>query len=618
MSGSRVVDFNALPRGVRERLIGCLGGEARTKPILSDVPAQSGAAGWILLANASAFGFYLTAGPDFGHSLQGQGMAIGYALWLALFVVSLLHIARRASLRRALPFKPGRYLLPFAFLDARTRNLRLLSLDLLAEASAEHESPEGEYRSSTVTLRFLDDTRESFTVRDRGLAERALRTLGESQAGNRDPEEGRGADALRAVDLFPGRTGDAERERAAPREIEGPAARSPSILFSRPVIVALSLAVALGLALPLLSLRNDWSDDAMFTEAVEAGTEGELERYLAGGRKHAEEVRTSLLPKAALRAAENVNTVSAFREFFTRYPGSTAEARARKSVHQLYTTTLARFREQAATSDPRLLPFMGKLLSHLESHDNGNVEVRFHIPSSGTLRLVDSLLQRRAQSDPTIKNLIPVAPHFDEAHSLSREASIVGNLKAGFAAVFPSDVMTIVRGKRIEVDSAPPAAPSGEPGSAPAPRSVAALGDITVPTIEVQYRISGGEDLYSEVTGNRQFVGIVVHFDVTMRIPGEPDVLDFALDVAPPSSFLVQYTAPRRREHGDLEPVDDLLRQGSRGGPTEGRVYDEMAARAFAQLTKKLREVLFRPDSDAARVLLNPDDPPAVPPPAPR
>lgn len=226
MSESRVVEFNALPRGVRERLIGCLGGSARPKPILSDVPAQSGAAGWFLLAILGGFGLLLTAGTDFGHSLQSRGMAIGYALWLAVLVVSLLHIARQANLRRALPFKPGRYVLPFAFVDARTKSLRLLSMDLLAEASAEHESPEGEYRSSTVTLTFLDGSREVFTVRDRGQVERALRALRESQAGTREPEEGRGSDVLRPVDLFPGRAGTAERERAAPRDIEGPDRKS--------------------------------------------------------------------------------------------------------------------------------------------------------------------------------------------------------------------------------------------------------------------------------------------------------------------------------------------------------------------------------------------------------
>ena len=69
-----------------------------------------------------------------------------------------------------------------------------------------------------------------------------------------------------------------------------------------------------------------------------------------------------------------------------------------------------------------------------------------------------------------------------------------------------------------------------------------------------------------------------------MKIPGETEKLEFDLGVQPPDHFTVDYQNPL---------------YGIGGGPSEGRVYDVMAARAFDQLSDKMRRVFFKLGSKA-------------------
>jgi hypothetical protein len=107
---------------------------------------------------------------------------------------------------------------------------------------------------------------------------------------------------------------------------------------------------------------------------------------------------------------------------------------------------------------------------------------------------------------------------------------------------------------------------------------------LTMPTIDIRYRVGWAGDIYSESKGNRQFVGIVVQFHVAMVVPGNNDIFDFDLEIMPPETFTVNYSS-----------YGGLLGAGKDGGPSEGRVYDVMAARAFDQLSSKLQTVFFRP-----------------------
>jgi hypothetical protein len=134
---------------------------------------------------------------------------------------------------------------------------------------------------------------------------------------------------------------------------------------------------------------------------------------------------------------------------------------------------------------------------------------------------------------------------------------------------------------------------TGSPGGAPEPpKPVSAPLAIEVPTLEVQYKVGWAGDIYSEEKGDRQFVGIVVNFDVSMRIPDQADAFDFSLEVTPPEHFTVEYSSPFGGAYGGRS-LPGL------GAPSEGQVYDVMASRAFDQLTEKLRVVFFRPGSKA-------------------
>ena len=125
-------------------------------------------------------------------------------------------------------------------------------------------------------------------------------------------------------------------------------------------------------------------------------------------------------------------------------------------MHKLFSKTLDEFREQASKDDPKLLPFMEKLLGYLEKNDTSRVEARFEAPSVEALTKVDELLKSKVGGEIAGGgNIVPVAPHFGDDVSVAREGEIVKNLQTGFAVVFPADVM--------ELKTAPASAPMENP-----------------------------------------------------------------------------------------------------------------------------------------------------------
>jgi hypothetical protein len=587
MAKPRIVDFNALPRAARERLIDSLTLGGAPAPIVSNTGSVGAAVtGWTFLGLSGLAITYGVFSSDFGRRVQGGGAVAGYAIGLALMVIAVLRVVRRVKLQRALPFPPGRYILPMDFVDARDRMLRLIPMGSLVDFRGVHQHTNGAYTGTSLTFTFEGGVRETFGVNDKARAERVLVNLRESQARIRQCLETRDVNALQALDpLLDVRIEDGGWEKKAPVEIDGPVAHALPAVFRTWAVLGVAAAVGLGGALPLFYVRNLVSDEAMYRTAVDNDSVWGFQSYLATGRRHADEVRGSLLPRAAFKKAAKSGTVTALRSFLTAYPASCVDDDAKAALHGLFTKTLADFRDQSSTADPRLLPFMEKLVGYLEAHPGAHVEARFHSPSSAALDVVDALLKSQSGA----KKIIPVGPHFDLAHSTPREANIVKGLQAGFSAIFPADIMTIDQGRRITVEPTPAAAAlpktpakgaKAKKAPEPPPKPVWTLGDLTAPTLELQYRVGWTGDVYSEEKSERRFVGIVIDFDVSMRIPDEPETFDFSLQVEPPDHFTVRYSS-------------------GIGGPTEGQVYDEMAQRAFDQLTDKLRAVFFRPGSKA-------------------
>ena len=627
---ARMVDFNALPKQVRERFIACAQQLTHPIPLVSSLAPYAGAfIGWSILASTSAGVACALLRMEFGRDLQKPAFIAIYAALAGLVVLSILAMFRRATLKKALPFPPGRYLFPLDFVDARDRVLRMIPMATLVDFRGVHQYTNGVYNGTTLTFTFEGGLKEAFVISGKDLAELTLARLRSSQAQANKAVDERDLETLWTLDPFlEVRLEDGWSAPAppTPAEVDGPAAHAlaPIFKWSRMWLVAGLVGIAIGA--PALLVRNRLCDDRMFARAEEEGGEDAFEGYVSAGGRRADEVRLNQLPRAALADALRKGSVTAIRTMLDKYRKSVVEDDARAAIHRLFVKTLGEFRTEAADADPRLLPFMERLLAHLEKNETSAVEARFHSPSSESLEGVDALLAAKGADLVNVKGPIArVASHFDDAHARPREQDIVKGLQGGFAAVFPADIMALKEGKRVVVQQSavdaglgpgakgglptrspgrepPPSGPkpklpkvprlskSAEPAAPPAPSSPADIADVKVPTLEIQYSVGWSGDVYSEEKGGRHFVGIVVRFAVKMQIPGEKETFDFDLAVEPPDHFTVDYTT------GSL---GDIGVPGLEAGPTEGKVYDVMAERAFDQLSTKLRGVFFRRGSKA-------------------
>jgi len=628
MAEAKRVDFNALPREVRERLIACMQHQQLPYPLLSSIGSQGAAIfGWVFLALIGGGTLLGAIAVEFGRTLQPAPMIVLYFVALAVVALAVLFCARRISLGSALPYKPGRFLFPMDFIDAEDRVLRVVPMSSLIDFRGVHNHTNGVYSGTTLTFSFEGGITETFTIHGKERAEEVLRQLGESQRKIREAAQARDIDTLLQMDPFFEVRIKETWGQTAPKDedMQQPFAKALPGLLGKGKILAVSGAVGLVLALPVWHFRNIASDEAMFSSAKQANTEWEFEHYVREGKRHVDEVREDLLPRAALREAKAKGSVTALREFLKKYPNSVAEKEAREDVHTLFQKTLGDFREQASKDDPKLLPFMEKLLAYLEKNDTSRVEVRFEAPSTEMLTKVDDLLKSEIGKEFSGGgNIIAVAPHFGDTVSLARETEIVRSLQTGFSAVFPADVMALVQGPRIGPDGKPLAVQPTAAAKSISDRikdvdyknpadvqrvldelKVSGSGDITkeplsnvpTPTIETRYKVGWAGTIFEEEKGSRKFVGIVIEFHVAIKIPGETEGLEFDLKVRPPQEFTVNYTTT-----GGLYGLP-----GVDSGPSEGRVYDVMAERAFDQLSDKMRRVFFKLGSKAYGTI-DPDD----------
>jgi hypothetical protein len=621
MAEAKRVDFNALPREVRERLIACMQHTSYPYPLLSAVTSQGAAiAGWVILALVGGLIVLVPLAADFGRKLQDPAMIAAYALGVAVVLLSGLFLARRVMLGNALPYKPGRFLFPMDFIDATDRNLRVVPMSALVDFRGVHQHTNGVYTGTTLTFTFEGGIRESFVIQGKDRAEEVLRQLQNSQRAIREAAQARDLDTLLRMDpFFEVRVKDTWGAQA-PRDedVSGPVAkRLPGLLASAAPILGVSAVAALVISIPMWHLRNVASDEAMFANAKRLDSSYEYKHYVEYGKRHLDEVRDDLLPRAALREAKQKGSVTALRTFLHDYPKSVVEKDARDEIHALFTKELGDYREQAATQDPKLLPFMEKLLAYLEKNETARVEARFESPSTEALQKTDELLQTKLGNELAGGgHIIPVAPHFADKLSLPREREIVTGLQKGFGEVFPTDVMALKQGPRIGPDGKPLPGQAADSGSSSPKRNP--LLDVDYkdpqalaralaasrtgssdeeasdpnddgtkaapPTLEIKYKVAWAGDIYTEEKGDRKFVGIVVDFHVAMKIPGESDTVEFDLAVKPPDRFTVNYT-----QYNDIGDT----------GPSEGQVYDQMAERAFDQLSERMKKVFFRPGSKA-------------------
>ncbi len=570
----RTIHFNALPEPTRQRLIAAMNGTARPAPILSQKATGTGGAvfGWSLLA-------LVAAGATFGFTMAGYGRPysdmhhaptymVGYVLGLFTVAYSILAIVRKIKTSKALPYPQGRYLFPTDYVEAEGSQLKIVSTAHLRDYRGVHHHYNGAYSYTALNFVFDGVGTKMFTVHGKHIAEQVFRDVQNSQYTLAEAARQRDLQRLGDLDVFFDARMGGQWDQL-PAEIpagmvlpqsHAPYAKDTPKLLQRAAIVALLIGTVA--AVPTWFVRNYLSDEEAF-DRLDQGpyvSRYSMDAYIRNHGNHADEVTNDLLPALQFREANAAGSVTALRDFIREFPRSRWAQQALVTIHQRYQTVQATFASQASMDDPRMMPFMQRLLAYLEASGSPTVDVRFQTPSAAALERADATIRERG-AQMHLTNVAAVAGNFDPASAQPREQSITRMLQGAFGAVFPGDVMALRQGERLGEVSTPPA---------------------TIPTFEVAYSVDPSGEMYTLERSRRSFVGISVNFVVTMRIPNDPNTFAITFNVEPPQHFTVHYTR-LTGAGGDL------------GHPADAEVYDQMAQRAFDQLSTRLRGVFFRP-----------------------
>ena len=557
MAETRTVEFNSLPKNVRERFAALTIGTATPAPALAE-RTSTGTKIVGLSFLAALLGLFAAAVvgggfADWYNEFAIQGplyVLLGYLPMFFLFFLVVLVIVHRRIMGSPYPFQPGRYLFPTDFVDARTGTLRIIPTRSLKDFKGTHMHTNNSYTHTQLNFVFEDAT-EQFVVRGQEAAQAATNAFWDSQKALSAAAQAQDWDAVAKLDPFAEcrRTGKWEGGTA---HDGGPRVKEAAPWYRRRYVIAAVAAVVL---CPLIALaRNYASDEKMFAMAKQFDTESSWGQYIDHGWRHISEAKLAQ-PIAAFREAKKDATVSKMRRVLKTYPGSSVDADARAALHGLYMKTFADFQARASTADARMLPFMRRLIDYLEKNDTSTVQVAFSPPSTGTLAQADAFFQREYSRGG--KTVEPISKHFEPKSSGPRESSIVSRLNSAFAAIFPTDVLTLQQ-------AAAGATPSGKD-----------------PSILIAYVVGPSGKAYVSDDEQRVFVGIDVSFGMRMRIPSDANPFDFNLKVSPPERFRYRV---------------------ERGGSQAEAAYNAMAERAFDEFTQKLQAVFFRsPPPTASR-----------------
>jgi hypothetical protein len=272
------------------------------------------------------------------------------------------------------------------------------------------------------------------------------------------------------------------------------------------------------------------------------------------------EVR-ELIPQAALQELPP-NDVAELRRFRERYPRSIIDEDVQDLIRKLYAQARTELQEQASTQNRDFVPFMNKLLAHLEKTERSQVLVHFHRHGSSSLRAADRLLREYSRTYG-IEGSAPVSGYFTAANTGGLEDKAVEALQNAFQQIFPGKMLSLEHSERSPEWKKTRVAPDAR--------------------IDIDYTISSSGTVYSQGEFGRKFVGVQFDFQVTLRMAGARPV-SFTLKVKPPKTFSV-------RTYGYAFYAADST------------VYDTMAQRAFHELGGKLGKAFFRPGSRAFQSL---------------
>lgn len=613
----RVVDFNQLPRASRERFIAALrapgyafGGNG---PVFSQASSTGAVVGWILLLLAAGGALLAFTKSHFGspwEPRQSAGYLIAYAGLAFLCVLAVVGLIRRSIVAKALPFTPGVYLFPLDLVVARSKDLVIRPLSTLLRLQPTHHYRNGFYSYTSFDLAFEGGFGVTFTVGGREIAERQLDALRYAQRQISEALERGDMNVLAALDPFM----EARVQDFRPVAEPGPVAAGLPAWTRFGWAIALGAGVVLGV--PTWLVRNLLSDEAAYRDLRRYESTYSLEAYVSAGGRHADEVKTYLIPRAYLKKAKEEpkdkrveaiekflkdypnstveadaraaladalhgeflsrTTVSQLREFVKKWPSAADVPAARTKIHALYQKSLADFRAHANPNDKNVVPVVEALVGWMESHESPPLEVTFHRKNAPSLAAADKLISKGLLDDdgPARGGNAQVSSHFTQTQAVTRETAVVRALEKGFRQVFPADILPLKRGDDAkEAD-----------GSAPA--------------IVVDYEVGWSGTTYVGRDSGRRFVGIMVRFEVGVKVPNEPRSLAFAMRVEPPESFTVDYT---KWDSSFRSAMGKSYGTSPTGGPSDAQVYDVMALRAFDQLSTKMKNAFFDAETASAK-----------------
>ncbi len=551
MSSAIKIPFNALPEQTRRRFAEA----TRNNSALHTVGASTigPRIGWIILLLISGLAFTISLTDNFGSpwsfQLRGEMLVmLGVSTFFGAY--AFLGLLRNILGSRFAPFVPGIYIFGNDIVKAKDpATLTILPLARIDRINVVHQHVNGVYSASHIHFQFQGGPKETVVVRGHAKVDDLLNRIGAAQHATREANASQNMEALAALDVFHDVRGTAiwttpaEATRAAQYASGHNLSRGLPFPIRIASVGALVLTV---LAVPVAFARDYLSDDAAFERIKAENTADRYQHYLRVGGNHQQEAQ-ELLFMAAFQEAQATGTVTALRDYMREYPNSPHMAQVQAVMHQRFEQVEQTFLSQASTQNPAMPAFMSSLLDWLEANNSPPVQVRFSPPSAETL----------AQIDAQLVGVTPIAPHFTAERSQPRESQITEVFQRGFAAVFPTDVMSLTHTGRFD-----PAVPA------------------VVPTFDIQYAVRSSGSTFTDEQNGRQYVGIHVDFHVSMNIPGSDISHAFDVAVQPPSHFSVSY-------------------QDTLGGPSDGVVYSTMARLAFERLSSNIAMTFFRPDSAA-------------------